>query len=83
MSSYDQWLTTEPYDSAYEHFSEVVAESLPEQFYLDNEEWLCTPSLYETWLNRLYDKDRAPKHVADVIVRAHSRYIAKQKKSFT
>lgn len=49
--SLDRYLTTPPeFDN---DFFEQLCEYFTEDFYEDNEEWLCNSDLFDTWLNKL------------------------------
>lgn len=68
----DRYLTQSSDDGDYDEWCEMVIESLSDDFYDKNEDWVINDNQCDVWLNKLQDKD--PKEAARIIERAYNYY---------
>ena len=77
--SLDRYLTTPP-DDCFDNWAESTIESLSEDFYKANEEWVDKSEEFNFWLNELfYDFDLEPKKAAKLIETLNGRYLTTPK----
>ena len=71
----DKYITKEP-DDSYLDFWEGLFDEFTDEFFQNNEDWLIDEkSQCEKWASKLHMFSRKPKQAAQIIERAHRRYI--------
>jgi hypothetical protein len=68
--SLDRYLTTPPDDGFTDYF-ENVSESLSNDFWDENEDWVLDSKEFENWVSKCFDKGKHPKTTARIIERLH------------
>ncbi len=72
--SLDRYLTSAP-DDGFDDWCEEVYDKITDDFYNQNESWLqdCD-GVYNSWLNKLFNRYEAPKKAALIIERAFNLF---------
>ena len=72
-TSLDKYLTS-PFDDGFDNWCELVTESMSNEFWERNENWILDSDLCNKWLNKLQDKE--PELAGQIIERAFKRYVS-------
>lgn len=75
MKGFDKWLTTEPTNERQNNYYDTVGESLSEDFYNQNKDWIeIYYGQYDSWVKKLWHKDIKAIQAAKIIERAKTFY---------
>lgn len=76
--SLDRYLTSGPDDDGFDNWCEAVIESISDEFYEKNEDWINKyGEVSNEWFNKIFKRKDylTPKESAKLIERAHRLYI--------
>ena len=68
--SLDKYLTSSPPDDGFTDYFEAITESMSDQFFNNNEDWILNSVLMNDWADKLFIKGIDPMQSAIIIERA-------------